>query len=348
MKNNNKYISGGVLQIFLLVAVIFLFRIIYVDLYRYLNVSQGYSIYSYLFTFITDWLSMGLGVIANILFITWFRKKIPHGKKPIQRVLFLIIYLIVISLLLALLVSRRQDWSLYGGAEFNIYTLLLIFLAVLLVNAIFVVLVDLVLYLRQATKELDAEKNKKRKAQYQYTQLKQQLNPHFLFNSLNILDYLVQNEENERASQFISKMAKIYRYMLTEAENKLVLLKEELDFTNMYVDLLKERFIEGLEVEVDIPKSHYKDHIVPCGLQLLVENATKHNIVDAEHILHIDIYCENDWIVVRNNKQLRMSREESTGVGLTNIRRQYMDIANAEIVIEDTSEHFTVKLPLLK
>jgi LytS/YehU family sensor histidine kinase len=168
-----------------------------------------------------------------------------------------------------------------------------------------------------------------------------------LFNSLGILDYLVQEQETERASAFIRKLASTYRYMLNNEQKPLVKLSEELEFTNMYIDLLKERFTEGMQVAVEIEAENKEKMVVPCALQLLVENATKHNIVSGEQPLHIKIYTEEGYIIIRNVLQLRTHGQPSTRLGLKNISQQYHDITGMDIIIEKTDTEFIVKLPLI-
>jgi len=202
-------------------------------------------------------------------------------------------------------------------------------------------------YSKSHRKALNVEIVKKQKARFQYNQLKQQLNPHFLFNSLNVLDYLVHIDA-ARASDFIKKMADVYRYMLNKESNMLVSLRDELNFSMAYVDLLKERFDTGLEVEVDIAELYKSHRIIPCGVQLLIENATKHNVVSTETPLVIKISIEDEHIVVRNNLQPRQRTYESSGVGLANIEGQYASAFNRKIEVVKSSDCFTVKIPLIK
>ena len=194
---------------------------------------------------------------------------------------------------------------------------------------------------------LREEREMKHRSEYQYERLKQQINPHFLFNSLGILDYLVQEQHTERARAFIHKLAGMYRYMLSNDQQPLVKISEELDFTGKYIDLIKERFTEGIVTDVNIPEDMYDSCIVPCALQLLVENATKHNIVSPDMPLTITIEVENEWIVVRNNLQERTHGQPSTHLGLENIRRQYQDITGRSIVVEKSDSEFIVKLPIV-
>ena len=135
--------------------------------------------------------------------------------------------------------------------------------------------------------------------------------------------------------------------MLNNDNKPLVKISEELEFTQMYTDLLKERFTEGMVVEIAIPKQYHDHQVVPCALQLLVENATKHNIVSAERPLTIKITIEEEYIVVKNHLQLRTHGQPSTRLGLENIRRQYLDITRRDIVVQKTDNKFIVKLPII-
>ena len=219
--------------------------------------------------------------------------------------------------------------------------------AALILDLIIITICYLVHMYIVSHERLREEREMKHRSEYQYERLKQQINPHFLFNSLGILDYLVQEQHTERARAFIHKLAGMYRYMLSNDQQPLVKISEELDFTGKYIDLIKERFTEGIVTNVNIPGDVYDSCIVPCALQLLVENATKHNIVSPDMPLTITIEVENEWIVVRNNLQERTHGQPSTHLGLENIRRQYQDITGRSIVVEKSDSEFIVKLPIV-
>jgi LytS/YehU family sensor histidine kinase len=208
-------------------------------------------------------------------------------------------------------------------------------------------MVDLVIYFTRHQQQMLQIEQQKSKSQYQYQQLKQQLNPHFLFNSLNILDYLVLNGEQERASSFIRKLASIYRYLLNTSEAKTLTLQEELEFVNTYTDLLKERFVEGFEISIAVDDALLQKQIIPCALQLLVENAIKHNIANKQHPLHVKIQSKDNKIIVSNNYQPRLSTKPSTGIGLKSIETQYKDISGLSIQVINNKQEFIVTLPLL-
>ena len=191
------------------------------------------------------------------------------------------------------------------------------------------------------------DREKARLAQYRYMNLSQQVNPHFLFNSLNILDCLVCEDKNEQASTYIHKLAAIYRYLLRNEEERLVKLRDEMDFVDQYVDLLKVRFPEGLDIQIDIPADRLNRRVVPCSVQLLIENATKHNAVSADKPLQIMVRCEDDCVVVSNTLNPKISSGPSTGLGLKYLREQYQDVAGKTPVVRMGENEYTVVIPLI-
>ena len=202
-------------------------------------------------------------------------------------------------------------------------------------------------YAIRAREEAEKASEEANLARYRYLQLKQQVDPHFLFNSLNVLDCLIQDQPREDASRYTHKLAEIYRYMLKNDERTTVRLRDELGFVAQYVDLLLLRFQEGLEVHVDVPEEMLSRSVVPCCVQLLIENATKHNAVRAENPLRIDIRLAAEGLEVTNNLCPRLTPAASTGLGLKYIRQQYEDIAGKGITIRQSDAYYTVILPLL-
>lgn len=184
-------------------------------------------------------------------------------------------------------------------------------------------------------------------AQYRYVKLKQQVNPHFLFNSLNILDCLIKEKNSEQASSYTHKLAEIYRYMLGNDDKVLVSLEEEMDFVKQYMDLLLVRWPEGLEFKLDINEEYMDRKVVPCSLQMLIENAIKHNAVRPDRKLVIDIHTTDKSLVVSNNLCPKHSGSTSVGIGLSYLRRQYRDLGDKSIIVRSNGESFTVILPFL-
>ena len=230
---------------------------------------------------------------------------------------------------------------------FEIYAFGGLYAAALLVTIFAYLIAALLRYLAVSHDVIRLERRKNQSERYKYAKLKQQISPHFLFNSLNILDSLVQSGENERAGAYIRKLASLYRYILKNEDDQLVTLDEELEFTEKYIDLLKERFPDGLVIDKRIPDDVLKNLIVPCGLQMLIENAIKHNILSAEQPLHVTIDVEENCIAVTNNVQPRISTQPSTKLSLKNLNLQYENIAGRKITIVHTDSKFKVCLPLL-
>lgn len=221
--------------------------------------------------------------------------------------------------------------------------LFVVALSFFIISYSIIYLIDYVFATRAA---MIAERDKADNAKFQYEQLKQQVNPHFLFNSLNILDCMVMEGQTEQASAFIHKLAGIYRYLLRN-EERTVPLKKEMEFAGMYADLLKERFSDGFEVRTDAGEEYGERLVVPCSVQMLIENAIKHNTVGGETRLTIRIYTEGDFLCVTNNLLPKLSGSESTKVGLNYIRRQYMNICGKEIEIIENEKEYTVKIPVI-
>ncbi len=212
---------------------------------------------------------------------------------------------------------------------------------------IVILIIFLAGYAVSARRKAEKEKEKRHLAQFRYMKLNQQVNPHFLFNSLNILDCLVTENKNEQASTYIHKLAGLYRYMLKSEDETIVKLRDEMEFCGQYVDLLLVRFPEGLEVSINIAPEYEKLSVVPCSVQLLIENATKHNSVSTDKPLRISIDAGPDGITVRNNLSPKLSHGSSTGLGLKYIRQQYNDLAGKDITITKGEDDFTVVLPFI-
>ncbi|MGG5506382.1 MULTISPECIES: 2TM domain-containing protein [unclassified Myroides] len=180
----------------------------------------------------------------------------------------------------------------------------------------------------------------------QFESLKNQLDPHFLFNSLNVLNALIE-ENPEKAQEFTSGLSKTYRYILDQKNKELVPLEEELDFAQTYIELLQMRFEDSLTFEIDQEIKQEGAKVVPLSLQLLLENVIKHNKATSNKPLHILIKQENGYLVVANNLNLRQINEDRKGIGLTNIADRYALLTSKPIKIDQTETEFTVRIPIL-
>ena len=186
----------------------------------------------------------------------------------------------------------------------------------------------------------------KEKTVIQYETLKQQLNPHFLFNSLTSLRSLIRIDQ-KLATHFLDGLSKSYRYLLRSGDTDLVTLEDELNFVNTYVELQQTRFRSGFVVHINVPEEYRSRMIAPVALQNLLENAIKHNTTSEEQPLQVDIYTENDYVVVQNNLQRYRQVETSNKRGLAGLKSLYRYHTSLPIILLEDETHFTVKIPLL-
>ena len=286
-------------------------------------------------TFTTTFL-MGLAVCGIVSLINK-RKAAERKQKQLSTYWLLLVFTVIIVARLALILISGE--SLYeGNATLNViidYTFCCVALFYLATSAI-----------KEGRKAQDA-KEKYNIAQYSYLRLQQQVKPHFMFNNLSILNSLICEGQIPEASDFVYKLAYLYRYLIENEEEKLVPLREEMDFVNKYTDLMKVRFESSLNVETEIEEETAGKFVVPCAIQLLVENAIKHNGSTVQTPLKIRIYNTSTHIIVNNNRLKKNTCESSTHLGLKYIRQIYGDLTSKEVKIESTDEEFTVKLPII-
>lgn len=273
-------------------------------------------------------------ICVNILFIK-STEKLDTSDSKIKRILLYGTYMCLATLL-------GTFMSGFGENPF-----ILMFFTTLIVQITLYCILYMINYAIMAKNAMQNEREKANMAQYRYLKLKRQVNPHFLFNSLNILDCLVCEEKTEQSSTYIHKLAGIYRYMIKSEEEQVVTLRDELEFVRMYVDLLKVRFPEGLEVNIEVPEETLARYVLPCSIQLLIENATKHNAVVPDKPLVIEVSIDGENISVCNNLIPKVTKSPSTGLGQTYIRQLYADLTGKQIDIEQTETRYCVTLPLI-
>nr|WP_299069283.1 2TM domain-containing protein [uncultured Allomuricauda sp.] len=195
-------------------------------------------------------------------------------------------------------------------------------------------------------KEVKKQKIIAGSASARFDALKNQLDPHFLFNSLNVLTSLIE-EDPHQAQKFTTSLSKVYRYVLEQKNKDLVTVDEELNFARTYVRLLKMRFEDSIVFEIPEKSSIPEAMIVPLSLQLLLENAVKHNVVTPTRPLHIKVNEKEGALVVSNNLQEKQVVKKSSGVGLQNIKQRYAILTDREVDITKTVKVFSVALPML-
>ena len=220
-----------------------------------------------------------------------------------------------------------------------------------IISLLITIVVTLIFHLIYFYKRTQENKVKEQKiiagtATAKFESLKNQIDPHFLFNSLNVLSSLIE-ENPENAQRFTTSLSKIYRYVLEQKDKELVSVEEELAFAKTYMNLLKMRFENSLYYELPTTNLNPEAKVVPLSLQLLLENTVKHNVVSEQKPLHIRIYFEGDYLAIQNDYQKKEVLQERKGVGLQNIINRYGIITNRKVLIEQNEKTFTVKIPVL-
>lgn len=341
--NDGSRLSSSSLKWILLAAIgIFILRLAIIFVY-----SQDPLGTDTIYEMTSKVLSNSVGIIVlvclNILYIRHLRQR-HQNRERWKKVLSICCFMIACALLETALAGPGVPFQINKGfmGDFP-----LIFLISLLAQITVYCIIYILNYAISAKTEMHIEREKAHMAQYRYMKLKGQVNPHFLFNSLNILDCLVCEEKTQQASTYIHKLAGIYRYMIKSEDEDVVPLRDELMFVEQYVDLLKLRFPEGFEVEVDVPEEFMSRYVLPCSIQLLIENATKHNAVTSDNPLRIKIEIDNDVVRVSNNIIPKITKSVSTGLGHKYIHQQYMDMSGKTIEIDNDGKTYSVTLPFL-
>jgi hypothetical protein len=274
--------------------------------------------------------------------VTWLWKKYPWQQHPLKH---LVIEVVLITLYTLSIIAFFYGLYLCGfdlDAPDDTGTAIFI---TLMITYLITAIHEAVFFYRQwkfnFSKSVKLERDN---IEARYEALRSQINPHFLFNSLNSLTTLVDG--NQPAVNYITSLSELMRYMLKSNEKELVLLREEIRILKHYLQLQKMRFKENLIIEMEVPESFYHYAVPPLALQMLVENAIKHNVITEKHPLRIVIRAEKGAIVVENNLQ-RKALPSTTGQGLKNISGRYHPFSAHKVKVEETSALFRVTLPLL-
>jgi hypothetical protein len=288
-------------------------------------------------------ITMTAGIwLGCMAIVTYLWKKFPWEENPIRHlfieILAITVYTLLFSATLYIIEIKYLRFPESRNLPMDIFVTLLITFLITAIN-------ESVFFYRQwkynFSKSIRLEKDN---LEAKYEALRAQINPHFLFNSLNGLTSMV--EDNRPVVDYIQNLSLLLRYMMKSGENELVLLSEELEILRSYISLHMTRFNGSLEIKVDIPDTLYKHTVPPLVLQMLVENCMKHNVISREKPLKIEIIADKDSITVTNNLQ-RKNGINSTGQGLNNIIGRYGFFTSVEIEVTETDKIFKVKIPLL-
>jgi sensor histidine kinase YesM len=274
-------------------------------------------------------------------YFDWFNKPV---RKITALILAISFYTIPISVLL--LVGWYHLFA-NGVVNWNVVSMnaLIIMIAVLFIVHVY----ETVFLVKEAeTEKVQRAQTEKAKAEAELEALKNQIDPHFIFNSLNTLSHLIE-EKPAKAKLFNDNLADVYRYILQNKARDLVLLREEMDFLQSYFSLLKIRFGNAVHVKLDVPFEALERYLIPpISLQILAENAIKHNEFSESTPLVLEIELKDEELVVHNRVIRKTLRKASSRIGLQNLRERYKLTTNREIIIQEEEKNFTVSLPVLK
>ncbi|MDQ0592266.1 two-component system LytT family sensor kinase [Chryseobacterium ginsenosidimutans] len=300
---------------------------------------------SFMYSFI---LGMGNGLINDFL-----NKKLPWSEATTKRAIISIVSILIANTILVyfcnymnfVIFQKAATTEEYFSGKYNYINWFTINVA-LLISAFLHARGFMEELKKTSKKEVVEQKLIAKSANAQFESLKNQLDPHFLFNSLNVLSSLI-DENPRQAQKFTASMSKIYRYVLEQKDKELVTVEDELEFAKTYCDLLKTRFEDSVDFVFDVKKEDYRRFVVPLSLQLLLENCIKHNFATSSKPLIIKIFSENDTLCIENNLQAREQIKESAGIGLSNIVQRYSLLTKRNVFIEKSKDYFKVKLPVL-
>ncbi|NER17708.1 histidine kinase [Spongiivirga citrea] len=292
--------------------------------------------------------SVGL-YMANMVVILALIKR--YGKElftkkrlAIAIPLSIVVTLITIFILNIALYVIRLDYSFIEAVRaqsFNEYLFSIIVSTTITIIFYFIFYRD-----SKRSEKVKEQKIIARTASAQFDALKNQLDPHFLFNSLNVLTSLI-HENPDQAERFTTALSKVYRYVLEQKNKELVTVDEELKFARLYMSLIKMRFEDSIIIDIPEKSSNPEAKVVPLSLQLLLENAVKHNIVTPSKKLHIKIFEKQGVLIIQNNLQPKQVVKKSSGVGLENIRQRYALLTDREVKINQSATEFAVAIPML-
>lgn len=319
--------------VLLIASGIFILRFLFAVILSRTQLEQD-IVFDMIRKVMTSPLSLITLICVNIVFIKSMTTRSADSSR-ISTISLYIGFFVLAILLETFLVGQEGD-NFILLLLISVFTQITVYCLVYIIN-----------YAISAQLEMQAEREKANLAQYRYIKLKRQVNPHFLFNSLNVLDSIICEEKSEQASLYTHKLAGIYRYIIKSENEEVVPLRDELVFVQLYIDLMKLRFPEGFDVKINVPEEYMARFVLPCSIQLLIENATKHNAVQTDNPLLIKIEIKDDAIHVSNNIVPKVTVSPSTGLGQQYISHMYKDLSGKPVEIIKNEEFYCVILPLL-
>lgn len=283
----------------------------------------------------------------DLIIIRYLNNVAIWGRNTFKRILIQLGFAVSVAIVISTLITLFANWLKPYSEDF---TGVLIYNALIysVVNIIVMAILEAWIYFNESRQAKQmAENLQEELSQIKFEVLKSQINPHFMFNSLNVLSGLI-NKDVVKAQQFIDEFSQIYRYVLETIEQPVTTLGKELDFMRSYLFLQQIRYGENLTFSVNIPAEILQLALPPLSLQVVLENSIKHNIVNESKPLKIEMYSEDFLLVVKNNIQPKISSAVSTGLGLKNLVKRYALICKTEPEFYVDAKHYIAKLPLIE
>ena len=284
---------------------------------------------------------------GNLQIDSFLDKKISWITYPNERIIAQIVTNLVYTILVLIISISVINYFKFGVFELFNPKLREVFIPTIIITFL-VVMIDIANHFFKSWKAslIEVEKHKTESVNAQLQNLKNQLNPHFLFNNLSVLTSLVYKNQ-DKAAEFINELAKVYRYVLDTKNAELVTLQEELDFLNHYLYLLKIRFEDSVSFEINIEEGNKSNYILPMCLQTVVENTIQHNEASQANPLKVLIYSQNNSLVIENTIKPRSNDVTSSKTGLKNIEMRYSFYTDKKVIVSNNEEIFKVILPLI-
>lgn len=288
---------------------------------------------------------------GNLRIDHWMNLKFPWVSSPLKRILVhlpISLFFSALIIYLSMVGFNKYVCSLPHGTK-NAFMGAALIIGVIISIMILSIEISTQFFQQWKASLLEVEKYKTESTQAQLQNLKNQINPHFLFNNMSVLSSLVYKDQ-DKAVDFINQLSKVYRYLLDNKDEELTTLENELTFINSYIYLLQIRFDTNIHFDIQISKEYQSKFLPPMALQLLIENAIKHNEISSELPLTIFIKTKEHQLIISNNLQLRSNYPEDNNckTGIQNIKDRYHYFTDREVLISKSAKLFTVQIPLLQ
>ncbi len=324
-------------------------------------------------------LTVFIGLVGIVFLILFRTDASPEASLYTGWIVVVLTLIFLTNRLLTKILDKKLPWLTFGNTRFYTQLGIGVFLSLVIINLSYLILkvtltqdppdnqqmvtmniIGVILLLPSISmnfgiqflknwkdSQLNSEKFQKESIKAELTTLKNHLDPHFLFNNLNVLSSLISKDQKQ-SQKYLEKFAEVYRIILQSSSEELVLLRQELDFIGAYMYLLQIRFEDSIQISIDIPSAARGTYLPPLTVQMLVENAIKHNVVTETKPLQITVSVREDFLVVQNNLQeKKVARGESSKSGLLNIERRYAHFSDKKVEVIKNVNSFIVKVPLI-